>query len=175
MPGQKFCLAYGGFDLAFRLWPVGTTDTRYESVVSGELQELFVESQLAGDLFDQHRLHAIREDAFGDAAEVVEGMHHAVQQVMDVLALRELEVAHARVRQREREAVETATIPVAEMAPVHLALLAWAGFEAHEGAFASFLAPRSHLGKFQPAKVGNFQPALLRNFQSTILGNIRPA
>src|SRR5262249_23262642 len=60
------------------------------------------------------------------------------------LALRELDVAHARVRQREREAVQAAAIPVAEMAPIHLALFAGAGLEANEGPFASFLAPRRH-------------------------------
>ena len=63
---------------------------------------------------------------------------------MNVLALGELDVAHARVAQRQSEAVETASAPVAEVAPVHLALLARAGLEAHEGSFAPFLPPRQH-------------------------------
>src|SRR5664280_3843970 len=61
---------------------------------------------------------------------------------MDVLALGELDVAHARVAQRQGEAVKPASAPVAEVAPVHLALFTRAGLEAHEGSFAPFLPPR---------------------------------
>src|ERR1035437_3346584 len=44
--------------------------------------------------------------------------------------------------QGQSEAIESSSTPVTEMAPVHLALLAGAGLEAHEGSFASFLPPR---------------------------------
>ena len=66
-------------------------------------------------------------------------MRHARKRV---LALRELDVAHARVTQRQGEAVEPSSAPVAEVAPIHLALFARAGLEAHEGSFALFLPPR---------------------------------
>ena len=78
--------------------------------------------QLAALAIQQHRLHAVGEDAFGHPAEVAEATHHRRQQVMDVLALRELDVAHARVAQGQGEPVEPTATPVAEVAPVHLAL-----------------------------------------------------
>src|SRR5207344_404484 len=74
--------------------------------------------------------------------EIAEAVHHRGQQVMDILALRELDVAHARVTQRQGEAVKPASAPVAEVAPVHLNLLTRASLEAHEGSLAPFLAPR---------------------------------
>src|SRR5438105_4066088 len=74
----------------------------------------------------------------------MEGVHHAVQQVMNVLTLRELDVAHARVAQRQSETIKTPAIPVSEVTPVHLALFARAGLKADKGAFATFLPPWRH-------------------------------
>jgi hypothetical protein len=50
--------------------------------------------QLAAGLIQQHGLHAAGEHALGHAAEIAETVHHAGQQVMDILALRELDIAH---------------------------------------------------------------------------------
>lgn len=57
----------------------------------GELQELGIEVQFAASLVQQHRFHPIRQHALGDAAEIMKRMHHAPQQVVDVLALGELQ------------------------------------------------------------------------------------
>jgi hypothetical protein len=66
---------------------------------------IFVEVQLATFLVEEHRFHAVGQDAFGHTAEIMEGVPHAVQQVMNVLPLRELHAAHARVAQRDGEVI----------------------------------------------------------------------
>src|ERR1035437_10021408 len=53
-------------------------------------------------------------------------------------------LAHARVAHGQGETIEAASTPVAEVAPVHLALLPRAGLEAHEGSLAPFLPPWGH-------------------------------
>jgi hypothetical protein len=87
----------GRLNLALRFRPVRTAYTGHEAVVGGELEELLVEMQLAAFLVEQHGLHAVGEQAFGHPAEISKAVYHPGQQVMDVLALRELDVAHARV------------------------------------------------------------------------------
>src|SRR5207237_3653873 len=133
----------GRFNLAFGFRPVGAADAGHEAVVGGELEKLLVEMQFAALLVEQHGLHPVGEHAFGYTAEIAEAVHHRSQQVMDILALRELDVTHPRVTQSQREAVKPASAPVAEVAPVHLALPARSGLEAHKGAFAPFLPPRA--------------------------------
>ena len=106
------------------------------------MEKLLIEVQLAAFLVEQHSLHAVGEQAFGHPAEIAEAVHHRGQEMMDILALRELDVAHARITQGQGEAVKPASAPVAEVAPVHLNLLTRAGLEAHEGPLAPFLPPR---------------------------------
>ena len=123
---------------------IRATDPRHEAVVSSEIQKLLVVVQLAAALIQQHRLHAIRQDAFAHAVEITEGVHQAVQQVMDILPLGELDITHARVAQCQSEAVQPASTPVAEVSPVHLTLLPRFGFEADKGTLALLFPPRRH-------------------------------
>src|SRR6185312_17145216 len=118
--------------------------TGHEAVVGVERGKLLIEVQLAAFLVEHHGLHAVGEHAFGHSAEIAEAAHHRGQQVVDILALRGLDVAHARVTQRQGEAVKPASAPVAEVAAVHLNLLTSASLEAHEGALVPFLPPRKH-------------------------------
>src|SRR5262249_971353 len=143
-PEVLFDKADSRLDLTLPFRPVGTANPRHETVITGELQELLLEVQLAAMAIDQHGFHAVGEDTFSHAAEIMEGMHHATQQVMDILPLCELQIAHARVAQREPEGVKPTALPVAEMPPVHLTLLARTGFEAYEGALALFFPPGQH-------------------------------
>jgi len=82
-PEVLFHKAEGRLDLTFGFRLVGTADPWHEAVIRSEVQGLLVEVELAALLVDQHRLHAIRQEALGHAAEITKGMHHAVQQVMD--------------------------------------------------------------------------------------------
>src|ERR1017187_2809029 len=88
---------------------------------------------------------------------------------MDVLALRELDVALPRVAQRQGETVEPASAPIAEMAPVHLALFPRSGLEAHEGSFPSFLPPRqNHQFQLGVATVTTSAANLLQQFAGVV-------
>src|SRR5207245_2729362 len=67
----------------FRQQRISTPDgSWHEAVVSGELQKLLVEVQLAAGFIQQHGLHAVCQNALRHAAEITKSVHDAGQQVM---------------------------------------------------------------------------------------------
>ena len=103
-----------------------------------------MEARYPIDAFHHHRLHVVGQNRQSYAAKEIEGMHHAVQQRLDVLALRELDILHPRPAQRQRKSVQPLAIPVAEMAPVHLRLFARRSLETHKRPLPALAPPRTH-------------------------------
>jgi hypothetical protein len=96
------------------------------------------------DPIEHHRLHVVGQHRCGHSAEELERVHHAVQQRLHILPLSELDILHPRPAQRQREAVKPLTIPVAEVAPVHLSLLARSGLEPNKRPLLALTAPRRY-------------------------------
>lgn len=69
-----------------------------------------------------------------------------VQQLLHVLALRELHILHPREAQRQGKTVEPSAALVAKVAPVRLCLLARRRLEAHKRSLPVFASPRLHRG-----------------------------
>src|SRR5260370_7896253 len=68
-------------------------------------------------------------------------MHHAVPHRLRILPVRALHVPHPGPAQRQRETIKTPSVPVAEVAPVHLRLLPRRGLEPHERPLLALAPP----------------------------------
>ena len=92
-------------------------------------------------VLEHHGLHVVGHRYLGHPSQVVKGMHHAGEQSLEILSLRELHVAHSRVTECQHKQIQAMVEKVAEVRPVELALLAGCRLEAHEGSFPFFDSP----------------------------------
>ena len=101
---------------------------RREVIVPGALEDLRVEADVLADAFDDDALEVVVEDPPRHAAEPLECQGVAAQERLEGLVEREARVHRARPRQHQHEARQRprrgADLDLAEVAPVHLRLLA---------------------------------------------------
>ncbi len=97
-----------------------------EVAVVGEPEELDVEDGPAGLPSDHDMLHAIVEDFFGDAAQILEGVQVAVHEGFEGALFDELHVHGPRIAQDHDEGIDRTRGAVGiddlEIAPVDLGL-----------------------------------------------------
>src|SRR5579883_1525222 len=130
-------VADAALDLALRACPIRLTEARAKAVVEGEVEETAGEDRRPIRAPPQDRcLEVVVEDLLRDA-ERGKRVEVGVEEVFEVFADREAELAGPRVAEREDEAgellpaVQLRVVDGAELAPVHLRLVAGCRFEAH--------------------------------------------
>src|SRR5579885_292285 len=94
------------------------------SVVTGQVEVVRIPAHWITPAVEHHALQVVGQDRFTDSADIVKGMHQAGEESLEVLAQGELHVAHPRVTQGQGKTIEPMPLPVAEVSPVELALLA---------------------------------------------------
>src|SRR5229473_6745751 len=123
------------FHFPFRLCPVRPAQSRREPPVPREVHKHWVPDDLASLVRPQpHRLHAVVENLFRPAADLLERRFVQPQQRAQLLVQRCFRHHPAAVTQREGEAVQLLLLPGhlqrAQMSPIHLRLLARSRLEA---------------------------------------------
>src|SRR6266849_3341812 len=123
------------FHFPFRLCPVRPAQSRREPPVPREVHKHWVPDDLASLVRPQpHRLHAVVENLFRHAADLLERRFVQPQQRAQLLVQRCFRHHPAAVTQREGEAVQLLLLPGhlqrAQMSPIHLRLLARSRLEA---------------------------------------------
>src|SRR5215831_17757959 len=117
----------GALDLSFGLWPIRMAGSRHEPVVTCKIQETRIPTHSPLLVLQHHGFHVVGQRHLGHTSQIVKGMHHATEQSLQILPLRELDVAHPRIAKCQRKQIEMMVEKVAEVRPVELALLARRG------------------------------------------------
>ncbi len=146
-------------DLALRLRPIRVAGLGGEAIVGGEVEEGRIPMDGAvGVPFQHDGLEVVIEDAPGAAAQRLEGVQVAAQEGGGGQRDGEFQVDGARPAEGQQEGVQlvgpAAMVDGAEMAPVHLGLLAGCRLEAQRGL--------GRAGRAQGLDEGAHQPLLAR-------------
>src|SRR5216683_1215226 len=131
--------------LAFGLRSVGMTEPGSVAVVAGEVEQAGMKDRLTAVVVTKpHRLGAVVEDFFGDAAVVMEGTLMTGEEKRQRLSVGEVEVHRARPAQRHDKALHPLSAWLLERAPVHLALLTGSRLETFRGLVRRHLTQWRH-------------------------------
>jgi len=113
--------------------------------VAGEVEQAGMKDRFTAVVVAKpHRLGAVVEDFFGDAAVVMEGTLMTGEEKRQRLGVSEVEVHRARPTQRHDKALHPFPPWLLERAPVHLPLLTWSRLETFCGLVLRHLTQWRH-------------------------------